>query len=219
MSSLDASVILFDMDGTLVDSQVIVVKVWSRFAERFGIDVDEILETSHGVRMADTVARWLPGGEDADAVIADLSAFEYGTVDGADAVPGAAAFMASLPVDRIAVVTSAGRDLARSRLAGVGLTVPTVLITAEDVDHGKPAPDCYLAGAAALGAAPEDAIVFEDAEAGIVAGLDAGMHVVVVGDWRSERTRGLPRIADYRGIRTAVDSGGITITLPSAARS
>lgn len=68
---------------------------------------------------------------------------------------------------------------------------------AEDVNRGKPAPDPYLMAAVELGVDPADCVVFEDAEAGILAGLAAGMRVVVVGDLDVAATNGLPRISDY----------------------
>jgi mannitol-1-/sugar-/sorbitol-6-phosphatase len=73
-----------------------------------------------------------------------------------------------------------------------------VLITAVDVTQGKPSPEGYLLAAQRLGVPIVDCVVFEDAEAGILAGLAAGADVVVVGGWESETTRGLERIADYR---------------------
>jgi sugar-phosphatase len=215
-TTLRCRAILFDMDGTLVDSTVVVEQVWARFAERFGLDLAVILETSHGRRMEDSIARFGPTGVDVDEVKKDLSDFEFVTTDGVVAVPGAAQFVRGLPADAIALVTSAGRELATMRMRSVGVPIPDVVVTAEDVDRGKPHPDPYLAAATALGVDPADAIVFEDADAGIESGLAAGMRVVVVGSAAGDIARDLPHIPDYSQISAEVDGGGvITLTLTS----
>ena len=101
-------------------------------------------------------------------------------MDGVEAIEGAAAFLASLPADRWAIVTSSPRRLALRRLAAAGLPTPAVLVTAEDVERGKPAPDCFLLAAERLGQRIEDCLVFEDAPAGIQAAEAAGAAVAVV---------------------------------------
>jgi len=215
-TTLSCRAILFDMDGTLVDSTVVVEQVWARFADRFGLDLAVILETSHGRRMEDSIARFGPAGIDVAEVKKDLSDFEFVTTEGVVAVRGAADFVRSLPADGVALVTSAGRELATMRMRSVGVPIPGVVVTAEDVDRGKPHPDPYLAAAAALGVDPADAIVFEDADAGIESGLAAGMRVVVVGSAAGDIARDLPRIRDYSQIGAALGGDGvITLTLTS----
>jgi sugar-phosphatase len=68
--------------------------------------------------------------------------------------------------------------LATARLKFCGLPVPKVLITADQVTHGKPHPEPYLKGAEGLGLAPAECLVIEDAPAGIQAGQTAGMKVI-----------------------------------------
>ena len=194
-------------------STVVVELVWARFAERFGLDLAEILKTSHGRRMEDSILRFGPEGVDVEAQKKDLSDYEFVTTEGVVAVPGAPEFVRSLPGDQIAVVTSAGRDLATMRMLSVDVPMPVVLVGAEDVTSGKPHPEPYLTAAAALGANPGDTVVFEDADAGIESGLAAGMRVIVVGDAAGEIARDLPRIRDYTQISAAVDGGRITLTL------
>jgi sugar-phosphatase len=201
---IECRAILFDMDGTLVDSTVVVEQVWERFADRFGLDVVEILKTSHGRRMEDSIVRFGPEGIDVATVKEDLDAFEARTVDGVVAVPGAPAFVAALPSGSIALVTSAGRTLAMVRMASVDVPIPAVVVSADDVQRGKPHPDPYLQAAALLGVEPADAVVFEDADAGIESALAAGMRTVVVGDAAGSIADGLPRITDYAQISVAV---------------
>lgn len=211
--SLRARAALFDMDGTLVDSTAVVEVMWSAFAERFDLDRATVLGAIHGVRAADSVRRFAPAGSDVAAIVAELDADELEHTEGTVAIPGAIAFLASLPRERVALVTSASPALAAGRLAAAGVTSPDTVVTAHDVANGKPAPDCYLAAAARLGVAATDAIVFEDAEAGIRAGLDAGMRVVVVGSHESPSTHGLPRIPHYSTARAAIEGDEFVLTL------
>lgn len=209
--SLTARAILFDMDGTLVDSTEAVVRVWTNFADRYGIDIDEIMEHSHGVRMVETVEKHAPDGADISAIVRELSDFELGDHEGIVALPGASTFLASLPASAVALVTSASRALATTRMAAAGLAVPSVLVTAEDVEFGKPRPDCYLLAAERLGVDARDCIVFEDADAGVRAGLAAGATVVVVGELVSDATRGLIRIPDYSAVTATTAPDGLTV--------
>ena len=172
--------LLFDMDGTIVNSIAAAERVWTAWAERHGLDVAAFLPTIHGVRGIETITRLaLPGVDPAAEAQAILLA-ELEDVDGVAAIEGAAAFLAALPADRWAIVTSSPRRLALRRLAAAGLPVPAVLVTAEDVARGKPAPDCFLLAAERLGQRIEDCLVFEDAPAGIQAAEAAGAVVAVV---------------------------------------
>jgi mannitol-1-/sugar-/sorbitol-6-phosphatase len=165
------------MDGTLVDSTAVVERAWRRFADRHGMDAGTFLGRVHGIRSSDAVAAiapWL----DARAEAERLDAEEAGDFEGLRPVPGAGDVLAALPDDAWAVVTSAGRELARARLGAAGLPVPRVLVCSEDTAAGKPAPDCYLAAARALRAAPGDCLVVEDVPAGIAAARAAAMMVV-----------------------------------------
>ncbi|PQZ90344.1 phosphatase [Arthrobacter sp. MYb227] len=186
------------MDGTLVDSTAAVESLWTEFAVEYGLDIAELLDFSHGRQTLDTLRRFLPHGpKELAALAAGLEAQEITNTEGIVEVPGAATFLESLGQTPYAVVTSAGRALAISRLRAAGLPVPEVLIAAEDVLAGKPSPEGYLLAASALGVDISDCAVFEDAPAGLQAAVISGAQTIVVGTYESTLTRSLARIGDY----------------------
>jgi mannitol-1-/sugar-/sorbitol-6-phosphatase len=175
--ALRCQALLFDLDGVLMDSGAAVERTWERWSARHGLDLATILAQAHGRRSADTVravAPWLDAEAEAEAIEAD----ESEDVDGVVALPGAASLLRALPAGRWAVATSGSRRLATRRLGHGRLPVPEVLVTADDVTHGKPHPEPYLAAARALGADPARCVVVEDAPAGIAAARAAGASVL-----------------------------------------
>ncbi|MCT9081554.1 HAD-IA family hydrolase [Streptomyces fulvoviolaceus] len=180
---LTARALLLDMDGTLVNSDAVVERCWRRWAERHGLDADEIMKVVHGRQGHASMALLLPDRpmEQNHADNARMLAEETADMDGVVAIPGAAEFLASLRGVPHALVTSADVALSTARMAAAGLELPDVRVTAESVGASKPDPEGFLKGAAELGVAPADCIVFEDSGAGIAAGRAAGMRVVGVG--------------------------------------
>jgi sugar-phosphatase len=171
---------LFDMDGTLINSIPSAVRAWTAWANRHGIDVDALMAVMHGVRAIETIRRFAPPGVDPQAEFEALLQAEIDDVADVVEIPGAAAFVAALPPERWAIVTSAPRSLAEVRLRAAGLGTPGVMVTADDVSQGKPAPDCFLLAAERLGVSAADCLVWEDAPAGIAAGVAAGADVMVI---------------------------------------
>lgn len=212
--------ILFDLDGVLLDSRAAVESAWGRWAARHGLDLDAVLAEAHGRRTRDTIrvlAPWLDVGEETHALEEGASE----DTDGVVALPGAASLLESLPAGSWAVVTSGTRKLATTRLAHGGLPRPEVLVTADDVQHGKPDPQPYLAAASALGVEPSQCLVLEDAPAGVASGRAAGAAVLATATTfaASELAAAdylAPSLAAVRLVRAAAVDGGFELELALA---
>ncbi len=177
MPTFSCAAILFDLDGVLVDSTRAVDREWRDWARRKGVDGDAVMAIAHGVRTLEVIQRVAPH-LDAGAEAALIENHEAGDQTGVTVMPGAVDLLRSIPEGRWGVVTSGSRLLATNRLRYCGLPVPKVLVTADDVAHGKPHPEPYLKGAELLGFAPADCLVIEDAPAGIESARAGGMKVV-----------------------------------------
>ena len=200
---------LFDMDGTILSSIAAAERVWARWAQRHGLDVAAFLPTIHGMRSVETVRRLGLPGVDPEAESAAITREEMDDVDGIEPIAGIVAILAALPASRWAVVTSAPRELALRRIAAAGLPTPPLLIAAEDVAQGKPAPDCFVLAATRLGVAARDCLVFEDAPAGIAAAEAAGASVLVITATHAHplATRHAS-VRDYAALAARADAGG-----------
>jgi sugar-phosphatase len=186
VNELRCSAILFDLDGTLIDTGGVYERHWRAWATARGIDPERVVALHFGRPAAATIRIVMP---DADAVAeaADYNAeLERDTdTSGIRVLAGAAELLASLPADRWAIVTSATRVMVERWLPALGLPMPSVLVAVEDVAHGKPAPDPYLRAADLLRYEPTRCLVVEDAPAGIAAGKAAGATVLAVGSTHS----------------------------------
>lgn len=171
---------LFDLDGTLLNSIAAAERVWSRWALAKGLDLKTFLPSMHGRRGIDTIRSLGLPDVDAEIEAKHIERGEIEDVEGVVPLPGAIEFLHGLPEDRWAIVTSCPIALAKARLAAAGLPMPAVLVTAEDVENGKPDPAGYLLGASRLGLDPTLCLVFEDVEAGATAAVRAGADVVMI---------------------------------------
>jgi mannitol-1-/sugar-/sorbitol-6-phosphatase len=169
--------ILFDMDGILISSIGLVERSWTKWAELRGVDPARTRKVSHGRRAVETIAMLRPD-LDPEAELKIVEDIEVADNEGLTVLPGVQKLLAALPADRWTVVTSATERIARIRLAAAGIPMPVRLVTAERVTRGKPHPEPFLAGAALLGVAPSDCVVFEDSASGAKAGRAAGCTVV-----------------------------------------
>ncbi|NEC65856.1 HAD-IA family hydrolase [Streptomyces sp. SID9727] len=217
-TALTAKALLLDMDGTLVNSDAVVERCWRRWALRNGLDPEEALKVVHGRQGYATMAVLLPERpmEQNHADNKVMLAEETADTDGVVAIGGAPAFMDAIAALPHALVTSADLALATARMGAAGLRMPDLRVTAESVGASKPDPEGFLKGAAALGFAPADCVVFEDSEAGIAAGRAAGMRVVGVGP-RAGAHAPDAHVADLTQLRVEAAADG-AITLHFEAR-
>jgi sugar-phosphatase len=183
MSRVLCSALLIDMDGVLVDSTAAIARVWSRWAARHHMDGESVTAAAHGRTSLATIQQLLP---DASPEVHEEENLwmERGEIeDDHDviALAGARALLSAVPPKQRVIVTSATRPLAEVRLRAADLwDFIGYLVTASDVSHGKPNPEPYLKGAAALQFSPADCVVIEDAASGTRAGKAAGARVLAV---------------------------------------
>jgi mannitol-1-/sugar-/sorbitol-6-phosphatase len=170
---------LFDMDGVLVDSTPAVARVWTAWANRFGLDPAEVVRQAHGRPSIATIRELLPSA-DHHAENQAIEKAEIEDIEDVVALPGTIQLLSALPADRFAVVTSATGALAIVRLRAAGFAIPKHLVTSDDIQRGKPNPEPYLRGAQILGLSPTDCVVIEDAPAGIQSGKAAGSRVIAL---------------------------------------
>ena len=178
---MQGQIFLFDMDGTLIDSNGVIEDIWHRWAGRHGLDGHAVLAKAHGRQAAETIRLFVPEGVDQAAETAWINEQAARETKGIKAAPGAKEFLAQLHATEWAIVTSAKRFIAEQWLAAASLPQPEVFIAAEDVLRSKPDPEGYRLAAQRLGREAKEAIVFEDAQAGLEAGRQAGAKVVGIG--------------------------------------
>ena len=212
--TLHARAVLLDMDGTLVDSTAVVERLWLEWAKPHGIDPDVVLQTVHGRQGHQSMAIMLPERDHSINLVEnqEMLARESADVDGVVEIAGAAAFLAALSPVPHAIVTSANVALMTARMRAAGLTVPALAITAESVTDSKPHPEGFLTAAAQLGVDPADCIVFEDSEAGVQAGLAAGMQVIGVGA-HAASFGATHSVADLTRVSVSTDANGLQLTI------
>lgn len=205
MMTIQCDAILFDMDGTLVDSTPIVERLWRQWAFRQGLSPEAILAVAHGRRTREVVQQFAPH-LDVDAEVAQMDRAEEHDRNGLRAVPGAKELISSLEAREWALVTSAHSELARVRLQSVGLPLPHILIGAESVRLGKPDPEGYLLAARRMGYEPARCLVIEDTPAGLQAGLAGGMQVLgITTTYPAARLGRVPVVADLRAVQRQQD--------------
>jgi len=200
--------ILFDMDGTLVNSSAVIERAWKWWAARHSVDLAQIMAVQQGRPNRD-VLKEFASHLDIEQEAALFLKFEEEDVEDVVAIPGALAAVRAAQSGKWGVVTSANRSLAEVRLRATGFPMPNIFIGADDIDEGKPCPECYLLGAQALGIEPRDCVVFEDAIAGVQAGRAAGMTVVgAMTSLKAEDLAAHVHVPDFRSVTITPDAEG-----------
>lgn len=209
--TIRADAVLFDSDGVLVDSHAQVDVAWKTVASRFDLDWELLRHELVGVPARQTLARHL-GGDALDDAVAQLEELEVETAAATRPIGGAVELTSSLPLGAFAIVTSATRRLGLARWAGAGIAVPEIVVTADDVERGKPDPEPFLTAAARLGVDPRRCVVLEDSDAGGTAARAAGATVVAVGGARWT-TPPAVRVADlHTVVATSRGEGGLELS-------
>jgi len=210
---LRADALLFDLDGTLVDSTALITRAWTRWAVEEGLTRESFVGVMlHGRPARDIVHDLLPDRE--ESALRRINDIETSTPGGVRPLPGADALLEALSPDEWAVVTSGSRAIAAPRLAALAVR-PQVVVTADDVRRGKPDPEPFLLAAERLGVSdPSRCIVLEDAPAGLVAAAAAGMRsVAVVTTHRRAELAATVVVPDLRSVGVARRDGGIVLTI------
>jgi mannitol-1-/sugar-/sorbitol-6-phosphatase len=174
---------LFDFDGVLVDSTPAVLRHWDAFAVRHGLGPENPILCAHGRRAVEKIRAFRNENDLAFDVDEEMSWFEQLEVDEAadlTVFPGAMELLSAVRRGRWAIYTACTARLVAARLHAAGLPIPEVVISADDVAHGKPDPEGYLLAAEQLGVSASNCVVVEDAPSGVLAGRNAGATVIAV---------------------------------------
>jgi beta-phosphoglucomutase family hydrolase len=177
--------VLWDMDGTLIDSEEFHWIAWHDTMQKEGISItrEQFLAT-FGQRNDSILPRWLGDGATPERMERIANAKEQLYRDqirkhGMKPLPGVAAWLQRLHQEGWlqAIASAAPRKNIDAILEALSATnLFQTIVSAEDVHHGKPDPEVFLVAASRLGAAPVRCIVVEDAVAGVEAARRAGMH-------------------------------------------
>lgn len=208
--------VIFDMDGTLIDSTPAVLRAWATWADEHGLAAEDV-KGNHGVPSAGKVRAMLPADRHA-AGIERIDSLELNDVHDIVILPGAAEALDTLRSAKNAIATSCTVPLAQARIRAAGLVAPSVLVTADDVRRGKPAPDPFLEAAHRLGVEPARCLVVEDAPAGLLAAKAAGCFTLaVVTTTPAEELVADAIVRDLSEVNFEVTGSGIRVRAAGAA--
>ena len=174
MKTFECEAIIFDMDGTLINTNECIEYVWKKWGEKYNIEIKEVL---HGITALESLKRLAPHLA-TEEIAQELEDMVLQEADKIKLIPGAKELILKLPKDSWAIATSATIEIVNADFNEVGLPVPEKLVTAEKVQNSKPHPEPFIKAAELLGTTPDKCIVFEDSLSGIKAGYDSGATVI-----------------------------------------
>jgi len=184
----DFAAYIFDLDGTLIDTMPLHYRAWDEAMRRAGLPhrLDEELFYSLGGvptrRVAQLIGEHYKFPLDPDRVFEEKEAlFGELQADAALIEPVVSFARRVAKTHPVAVASGGQREIVQRSLVVTGLaSLFPIVVTADDVVHGKPAPEMFLLAAKLMGVAPEQCLVFEDADPGMRAAVAAGMRFVEV---------------------------------------
>jgi sugar-phosphatase len=204
--------VIFDLDGTLIDSTPAVIRAWDTWANEYGLPPMD-LRMHHGTPSASVVRAVLPEHLH-EAGMRRITEIEIADLHDVVVLPGAVEALASLANAKTAIATSCTVPLAEARIAASQLVLPSVLVTADDVTHGKPHPEPFLEAARQLGADPRRCLVVEDAPQGLEAARAAGCFTLaVVTTTPRDALDADAIVTDLSKVRFEVDEDGVRVRL------
>jgi len=206
ISRLQGQALLFDLDGTLIDSMWIWPAIDEEYLGHYGYTVPEDLQTTiEGMSFTETAYYFKERFQIPDSIEQmkqewNAMAFEF-YAHRAALKPGALDLLITAKKNhfKLGIATSNSRELAEAALKNLGIyDYFDVILTSCDVCAGKPAPDVYLEAAKRVCVVPENCYVFEDVPLGIQAGINAGMTTVAVYDsWTDSVWEEKKAMADF----------------------
>ncbi len=212
MRPISCQAILFDLDGTLIDSWRCVEYAWQTWCREHSIEYDDLLHKFNGTRAIDII-RTLKPELDYEKEANKVDLLELSNPHYLTAIIGAIDLLSLMPPNRWGIVTSGTHHVSSHKLKHAQITVPDTFITAEKVTQSKPHPQGYLLAASLLGIEPKDCLVFEDAPKGIEAARAAGMKVIALKSTfpNDALSQAETCIDNYKSLRVSIDDSQITI--------
>lgn len=203
------SAVVFDNDGTLVNSRPGLFRAWVAWANEHEVPPEELLGLDG--RSSEDIVRLLVGEERAPAAHERSEHLEVTEAHDTTAHPGVLDALDLLPADRVAIATSGTWPVATARLEAAGIDLPSVVVTVDDVKNAKPDPDIFLLACERLGFPPEECLVVEDAPFGVEAGKAAGCTVLAVATTvdREKLTHADVVVGSLDEVRFAVTDAGL----------